>query len=128
MSPPSRQRGEDDANLTCHARSTDWPIDAGWKSDPCYPTPPCPVRQILQDAQPDVNEDAKAGRDRRRSRTGDRRSCVRYADDRESMGADASRMHLYQNTGEFIEIAARNPIFSRTIVSTISDIIWTGDG
>ena len=34
----------------------------------------------------------------------------------------------YYSTDEFIEIAERNSIFEGVIASTISDIVWTGDG
>ncbi len=35
---------------------------------------------------------------------------------------------LYYGTDQFLEIAERNTIFEGTIASTISDILWTGEG
>src|SRR5579884_2762492 len=35
---------------------------------------------------------------------------------------------LYYTPAQFLEIAERNTIFSSTIASTISDILWTGKG
>jgi putative ABC transport system permease protein len=35
---------------------------------------------------------------------------------------------LSYSTDQFLEIAARNTIFEGTIASTISDVLWTGDG
>src|SRR5687768_8490625 len=35
---------------------------------------------------------------------------------------------LSYSPGQFLEIAERNTIFEGTIASTISDILWTGDG
>jgi len=36
--------------------------------------------------------------------------------------------HLYYTPSQFLEIAERNTIFSSTIASTISDILWTSKG
>src|SRR6266404_255967 len=37
-------------------------------------------------------------------------------------------MRLYYSTDQFLEIAQRNSIFEGTIASTISDVLWTGEG
>src|SRR6266508_589356 len=34
----------------------------------------------------------------------------------------------FYSTDQFLEIAERNSIFEGTIASTISDVVWTGDG
>ncbi|MGH9673499.1 MAG: ABC transporter permease, partial [Bryobacteraceae bacterium] len=35
---------------------------------------------------------------------------------------------VYYSTDQFLDIAGRNTIFEGTIASTISDVLWTGDG
>src|SRR6516165_10251956 len=43
-------------------------------------------------------------------------------------GAGERGYRTYYSTDQFIEIAERNTIFEGTIASTISDVLWTGDG
>src|SRR5579864_6610969 len=41
---------------------------------------------------------------------------------------DSSRWRVYYTVDQFLEIAERNSIFQGTIASTISDVVWTGEG
>src|SRR5215831_1276209 len=41
---------------------------------------------------------------------------------------DSARWRLYYTVDQFLEIAERNTIFQGTIASTISDVVWTGEG
>jgi putative ABC transport system permease protein len=41
---------------------------------------------------------------------------------------DSSRYRLYYTVDQFLEIAERNTIFDGTIASTVSDVVWSGEG
>ena len=41
---------------------------------------------------------------------------------------DSSRWRVYYTVDQFLEIAGRNSIFQGTIASTVSDVVWTGEG